>query len=100
MSRCYTIAPAAVADLDEIWLYVARRAGIEVAERLVGSITDTLILIARNPHIGRIRPNLGAGTRSLPIGNYRIYYRQDDRGRVRILHVRHAARDESTLFGR
>ena len=49
--------------------------------------------------MGRHRPNLGEDMRSLPVNNYRIYYRQDIRGRVRILHVKHAARDEKRLFG-
>jgi ParE toxin of type II toxin-antitoxin system, parDE len=43
----------------------------------------------------RLRP----GLRSFPVGNYRIYYRQEDKGVVRVLYVRHAARDEKTLFG-
>ncbi len=73
MSR-YIVAPSAVADLDEIWLYIA-------------------------PTIGRHRPNLGEDMRSFPVHNYRIYYRQDSRHRVRILHVKHSARDEKKLVG-
>ncbi len=34
----------------------------------------------------------------LPVGNHRIYFRQEKKGIVRILHVRHAARDEGKLF--
>ena len=48
--------------------------------------------------MGRHRPNLGEAMRSFPVTNYRIYYRQDSRSRVRILHVKHAARDENKLF--
>jgi len=33
MSRRYIIAPSAVADLDEIWLYFAQKTNIEIAER-------------------------------------------------------------------
>ena len=98
MSR-YSVAPSAVADLDEIWVYIAQNASVEVAQRVVGSITSTFVLLAANPGLGRLRPILGKGMRSFPVSNYRIYYRQDRRGRVRILYVKHAARDEKKLFG-
>jgi len=55
-------------------------------------------LLAANPAMGRHRPNLGEAMRSFPVTNYRIYYRQDRRGGLRILHVKHAARDERKLF--
>jgi toxin ParE1/3/4 len=86
---CYTVAP----------LYVARKANLDVAQRLVDAIASTFLLLPANPGVGRQRPNLGAGMRTFPVNNYRIYYRQDARGRVRILHVKHAARDEKKLFG-
>jgi toxin ParE1/3/4 len=97
MSR-YTVAPSAVADMDEIWLYVARKANLEAAQRVVDSITRIFPLLAANPGVGRHRPVLGEGMRTFPVDNYRIYYRQGVRGRVRILHVKHAARDEKKLF--
>ena len=97
MSR-YSVAPSAVADLDDIWLYIAQKASIEIAGRFVDSITGTFPVIAANPGMGRLRPNLGEAVRSFPIRNYRVYYRQDSRGVVRILHVKHSARDEIKLF--
>ena len=97
MSR-YTVAPSAIADLDEIWLYIARSASVEVAERFVDSITSTFPLLAANPNIGRHRPNLGEDMRSFPVHNYRVHDRQDNRRRVRILYVKHSARDEKKLF--
>jgi hypothetical protein len=35
MSRRYTVAPSALADRDQIWLYIAPEANIEIAERVV-----------------------------------------------------------------
>ena len=98
MSRRYIIAASAVADLDEIWLYFAQKTNTEIAERVLDSVTSVFPLLAASPKMGRHRPNLGEGMRSFPVANYRIYYRQDSRGRVRILHVKHAARDENKLF--
>jgi Arc/MetJ-type ribon-helix-helix transcriptional regulator len=41
---------------DEIWLYVARETGsLEVATRLIDSVTDTFLLLARRPLLGRSR---------------------------------------------
>jgi plasmid stabilization system protein ParE len=93
------VARSAVAGLDEIWAYTANKEGIEVAERLVGSLTSQFLFLARNPGAGRSRPELREGLRSFTEGNYRIYYRQERKGIVRILYVRHAARDENKLFG-
>jgi len=37
----HLVAPQAEADLDDIWLYVARESGsMDVATRIVDSITD------------------------------------------------------------
>ena len=91
------IARSAIADLDEIWLYIARKASIETAERVVGLLTSKFSSLATSPGIGRRRPELGPDIRSFPVRNYRIYYRQEKRGIVRILYVRHARREESHL---
>jgi len=60
MSR-YTVSPSAITDLDEIWFYIARKASIEAAERVVDSITGAFALLAAHPGAGRHRPNLGEG---------------------------------------
>ena len=75
-----------------------KKSNTEIAERAVDSITSVFPLLAESPKMGRHRPNLGDAMCSFPVTNYRIYYRQDSRGRVRILHVKHAARDENKLF--
>ena len=98
MSR-FRIARSAVADLDEIWLYIARNQSIEAAERVVNLLTSKFSLLAASPGIGRRRPELGLEIQSFPVQNYRIYYRQEKRGIVRILYVRHAKREESGMLG-
>jgi hypothetical protein len=43
-------APEADFDLDEIWLYVAQRSGsLDIADRLIDSITDRFFLLATQP---------------------------------------------------
>jgi toxin ParE1/3/4 len=52
----HRLAPRAAADLDDIWYYVAKESGsIETANRLIDSITDRFLLLARHPYLGRSR---------------------------------------------
>jgi toxin ParE1/3/4 len=92
------LAPEAVADLDAIWDYVARASSADVADRLIGSIVERILLLASYPQLGRRRDHdLRAGLRSFPVGEYVIIYRieGDD---VLILHIVHGHRDIEALF--
>jgi toxin ParE1/3/4 len=48
--------------------------------------------LASSPAIGRLRPDLRRGMRSLSMGRYIIFYECDDQV-VRLLRVLHGARD-------
>jgi plasmid stabilization system protein ParE len=53
----HRVAPEAEAELDNIWYYVAKESGsIEIADRLIDSITERFYLLASHPHIGRQLP--------------------------------------------
>jgi toxin ParE1/3/4 len=95
----HRLAPHAAEDLDSIWYHVAKESGsAEVANRLIDSITARFFLIATHPHIGRARDNdFGAGSRSVPIGEYVIVY-SVEKGDVLILRVAHGRRDLDALF--
>jgi len=97
----HLVAPRAQTDLDEIWLYVAKESGsLEIANRLIDSITDRFLLLASFPYIGRSRDeDFGAGFRSVAVGEYIIVYclEADD---VLILRIAHGRRDVEALFGR
>lgn len=46
----HRIAPRAESDLDDIWLYVAKASGsIEIANRLIDTITDRFFVLGRFP---------------------------------------------------
>ena len=87
-------------DLNEIWYYVATKSGsLDVADRLIDSITDRFTLLARYPNIGRARDeDLRLGLRSFPVGEYVILYRIQDED-VLILRVLRGSRDIEALFG-
>ena len=50
----FRILPTAEAELDDIWLYIARASGsIDAANRLVDGLTDRFFLLALHPQMGR-----------------------------------------------
>jgi len=95
------VAAQAEADLDEIWLYVAMESGnLEVATRLVESVTSRFSFLAGFPRAGRTRDrDLGMGIRSFAAGEYLIIYCVDGED-VLILRVIHAKRELGDLFAR
>lgn len=95
----HRVAPRAEAELDAIWYYVAKESGnIEIADRVVDSITERFFLLSTYPHIGRPRDeDLRPGLRSFIAGEYVIVYRVEDED-VLILHVIRASRDIEALF--
>jgi plasmid stabilization system protein ParE len=55
----YAFHPAAFADLDEIWEYIAQD-NIDAADRVLAGIHTVLRALAASPHIGHRRPDLTA----------------------------------------
>ena len=95
----HRLAPQAEAELDDIWIYVARESGnLEIADRLIDSITDSFYLLAGHPHIGRRRDaDLRPGLRSFAVGQYVIIY-SIVQNAVMILHVIRGSRNIETLL--
>lgn len=70
----HRLAPAAEADLDDIWLFVARRSSnTDIADRLIDSITQRFWVLAQFPYAGRRRDELRSGVRSFPVSQYVIF---------------------------
>jgi len=97
----HRVAGEVEVDLDEIWFYVATESGsIDVATRLVDSLTDRFSFLAGFPYAGRIRDDdFGAGMRSFPVGEYVIVYCVEG-DYVSILRVVHGKRHLGDLFGK
>jgi toxin ParE1/3/4 len=94
-------SPLADSDLDDIWYYVASESGsTDIADRLIDSITDPFVLLASHPYLGRARDeDLRPGLRTFPVGEYVIFYRNQDEDVV-ILRVLRGSRNIAALFGR
>ena len=97
----HRVAPQAEADLDGIWLYVAKESGsTDVPTRLIDAITSRFLSLATFPYVGRARDDdFGSGSRSSSVGEYVIVYGLDGRD-VLILRVVHGRRDLDALFGK
>jgi toxin ParE1/3/4 len=95
----YRVSAAAQRDLDEIFVYWAKRASLEVADRLVDSISERFWLLGEYPAAGKPSGNMGRGVKCFPAGKYLIYYRKTRRG-TDILHIFHGARNQGHAFGR
>ena len=55
----HRLAPQVEVELDDIWYYIARDSGsIEIADRLIDSITDRFFLLGDHPYVGRLRDDL------------------------------------------
>ena len=93
----YRVSKDAQRDLDEIFLYWAKRAGLRVAGRLIDSITGRSLILGEHPSAGRPSEDIAAGVRCFAAGKYLIYYRKT-RGGTDILHIFHGARDQKRAF--
>jgi plasmid stabilization system protein ParE len=95
----FRLAPQARADLDTIWIHIARDAASEsIATHVVESIVAKFKLFARFPFLGRtLASERHSDVRSFAVHPYVIFYRPlpDE---IRILRVIHASRDAFALF--
>ena len=55
----YALHPEALADIDEIWEFIAEQ-NIDAADGVLREIFDAFRVLAASPHIGHRRPDLTA----------------------------------------
>lgn len=93
----YTFSGHARRDLDDIFDYIAKSSPA-AALHFVDRVEARCNSIAASPGIGRMRDDLRPGLRSLPFGNYLIFYRPLAHG-VEIVRVLSGYRDIEVEFG-
>jgi len=86
-----SIRPLAIADLAEIWNYIAEDSPNR-ADKFIDSVDGKFHELAQSPHIGRSRNELLPGLYSFPVGRYLIFYLITPDG-IEIVRVLHASRD-------
>ena len=92
----YRVSAAARTDLDDIWFYIAQD-DVQAADKVIKVIISKFSRLAATPLLGRKRPELAAGLRSLPIFRYVIFYIPMEDG-IQIVRILHGARDLPPLF--
>jgi plasmid stabilization system protein ParE len=97
----FRLSPEAEAELDGIWIHIARESGsLDIATRVIETITERFWLLACYPYMGRRRDDdLRPGLRSFAANDYVIIHRVVENEVVLILHVVHGSRDVVALFG-
>ena len=74
----YALHPDALADLDEIWEFIAAD-NIAAADRVIGDVFETLRTLASTPHIGHRRSDLTSRPmRFVRVRDYLIAYAPDE----------------------
>ncbi len=93
----YRVSEDATRDLQEIFLYWAKRANLQAADRLMDGIVERFWLLGEYPDAGRTAEEIAVGVKCFAAGKYLIYYRKT-RGRIDIFHVFHGARNQGKAF--
>ncbi len=93
----FRVSHGAERDLEEVFLYWANRASLDVADRVIDAIVERFWILGQYPDAGRPCPEVAPGVKSFPAGKYLIYYRKISRG-VEIAHVFHAARRQPATW--
>ncbi|WP_331344325.1 type II toxin-antitoxin system RelE/ParE family toxin [Cellvibrio sp. UBA7661] len=86
------IAPAAKADLKEIYQYGLRLWGQTQSNHYLEILKEKFWSLTEQPLMGTERPELLDGTRSLPIESHVLFYRVTPKS-VEIIRVLHARQD-------
>jgi toxin ParE1/3/4 len=95
MSRV-TRRPEADDDLLEIAVYIGQD-DLEASDRFIDQLTERFELLATQPEMGRLRPELGPRIRSFPVGQYVVFYEPTPDG-IDVVRVLSGARDIDALF--
>jgi toxin ParE1/3/4 len=95
---CYRYSAEANADIEGIARYLLERNPV-AADHFLDALEQTCELLAGHPLIGRARPELGEGVRSMAVGNYLIFYLPAPDG-IDVARVIYGGRDLPGVFRR
>jgi toxin ParE1/3/4 len=97
MNRRCELTELADQDIFEISVYIAQNRGAEAAQNFIDKLNNKFILLLESPKLGRNRSDLSPELRSLPYGNYIIFYRLISDG-ILVVRILHGARDINSIF--
>jgi toxin ParE1/3/4 len=88
----YDLSPEADNDLEEIYDYSDTTFGSDQAISYLEGLETLFENLSKHPHIGRLRPEIRKGLRSIAHSSHTVYYRTVNK-RIRIVRVLHSSRD-------
>ena len=88
----YSLSPEAKNDLLDIRAYTREKWGNQQAQKYIDALEKRSDELARSPHMGRERPEIKPGYRSIAEGKHVIFYRVGDSG-IEILRIPHGRMD-------
>ena len=91
MPSC-SLSPEAKKDLLDIRAYTQNKWGHQQAQQYIDALEKRCNELARSPHMGRERPEINPGYRSIAEGKHVIFYRTGDSG-IEILRILHGRMD-------
>ena len=95
----YILSPEARKNLISVRAYTKKKWGIQQAKNYIKALEQCFDKIAKNPRLGRERPEIKPGYRSIAEGKHVIFYRVSDAG-VEILGIPHGSMDLEHRLGR
>jgi plasmid stabilization system protein ParE len=96
--RQYTLSPEAIADFDELWLFIASD-NVAAANTVRDQILAALARLGEYPNAGHVREDLApAALRFWPVGSYEIICRPET-DPLEIVRILSGYRDLPRLLG-
>ena len=100
MSTRYVLSPEAALDLVNVWRYIKKHTGLEMAERIESVIREKIVFLVANPGAGHWRKNLtNENVRFFPVYSYLIVYRPETRP-LQVVAVLHGRRDVEQILNK
>ena len=90
------ITESALADLDEIWLYIAQDSYPQYADAITDKLFASFKFVQKNPNIGAKRDDIGKGVRLFPVEKINIICWLKGSS-LEVLRVHHSALDSNIL---
>lgn len=94
----YKLSAPAREDLLEIWRFLAEKASLDVADRILTGLHEAMTRLAASPGLGHLRTDLAdEALRFWRVHSYLVLYRPEA-SPLEVVRVLHAARDVKTLL--
>ncbi len=88
MPEPFRLTNAALTDLKNTARYTQEKYGVGQRKRYLAQLNEKFVQLSKNLHLGRERPELKVGLRSVVEGSHVVFYRVADK-RVEVVRVLH-----------